>query len=54
ISKNSSYYKKSKHIDIAYHFTRDKVKKGNIQLFYIKSKDNIADFFTKSLGAIEF
>lgn len=54
LAENSSYYKKSKHIDIAYHFTRDEVKKGNIKLFYIKSKDNIADFFTKSLGPIEF
>lgn len=32
-----------------YHFTRQYVKKNNIQLVYYWMKDEVADTFTKSL-----
>lgn len=40
---------KSKHIDIAYHLTREKYEEGLIQLKYVASEDNVADLFTKGL-----
>ncbi|XP_053989674.1 uncharacterized protein LOC128882130 [Hylaeus volcanicus] len=40
---------KSKHIDIAYHITREKYKEGLTQLKYVPSSDNVADIFTKAL-----
>lgn len=40
---------KSKHIDIAYHITREKYEEGLIQLKYVSSSDNVADLFTKGL-----
>lgn len=40
---------RSKHIDIAYHITREKYEEGLIQLRYISSGDNVADIFTKGL-----
>ena len=42
---------RSKHIDLRFHFVREKVKRGDITLQKIKSSDNIADMFTKNLGA---
>jgi len=42
---------KSKHIDIRYHHIQDLVSKKIIKLKYIKSKDNIADSFTKYLNS---
>jgi len=39
----------TKHIDIAYHITREMHKKGLIELKYVSSKDNVADNFTKAL-----
>lgn len=33
---------KLKHIDIRYHFIREQVKKGNIRVFKINTKDNPA------------
>ena len=50
ISYNSEFHKKTKHIDIAYHYTRELVKNKKIAIFFIRGKDNIADFFTKPLG----
>jgi len=49
-SENQSINPKSKHIDIRYHHVRDLVNKQLIKLKYIKSKDNLADGFTKYLN----
>lgn len=40
---------RSKHIDIAYHITREKYEEGLIKLIYVSSGDNVADIFTKGL-----
>jgi len=49
-SENQSINPKTKHIDIRYHHIRDLVNKKIIKLKYIKSKDNLADGFTKYLN----
>ena len=51
-SENQSINPKSKHIDIRYHHIRDLISKKIIKLKYIKSKDNLADGFTKYLNNI--
>ena len=48
------YHGRSKHIDIKYHFTRDQVISGNIELNYCKSEDMVADLFTKPLSGPQF
>ena len=40
---------RTKHYAIKYHFFGEQVKAGNIKLFKVASKDNIADIFTKGL-----
>jgi len=50
-SENVSINPKSKHIDIRFHHVRDLVSKKIIKLKYIKSKNNIADGFTKYLNS---
>lgn len=40
---------RSKHIDIAYHITREKYEEGLIRLRYVSSSDNVADVLTKGL-----
>ncbi|KAJ9567462.1 hypothetical protein OSB04_003428 [Centaurea solstitialis] len=37
-----------KHIDIRYHFIKDHVEKGNVELFFVESERHIADLFTKA------
>jgi hypothetical protein len=49
LAKNPENHDKAKHIDVRYHFIRDEVEKGRIQLVYVESKKNLADLLTKSL-----
>lgn len=39
----------TKHIDIAYHFIREKVEDGILKLFHVPSEGNLADICTKGL-----
>uniref|UniRef100_A0A1Y1LCN3 Endonuclease n=1 Tax=Photinus pyralis TaxID=7054 RepID=A0A1Y1LCN3_PHOPY len=50
IAKNSESHSRLKHVDIRYHFVKDKVAEGLIKLSYIKTEDQAADMFTKPLG----
>lgn len=48
------YFKRSKHIDIRYHFVREKFEEGAFVLEYVSSENMIADIFTKSLAKERF
>jgi hypothetical protein len=54
LSENPVFHDKSKHIEIRYHFIRDKVQKGAIQLQYIPTDEQLADIFTKPLAKGKF
>ena len=51
LSKNPVYHNASKHIDVRYHFVRDCVISGKIDLEKISTTDNVADRMTKCLSA---
>lgn len=53
MSKNCKS-KRAKHIDIKYHFLREKVMDGSIQLNYINTEMQVADICTKSLARPTF
>ncbi|KNC31245.1 Copia protein [Lucilia cuprina] len=53
MSKNTEC-KRSKHIDIKYHFIRDHLAQGNINVEYVKSSDQLADICTKVLGIVNY
>nr|GEY66511.1 retrotransposon protein, putative, unclassified [Tanacetum cinerariifolium] len=46
----------SKHIDIRYHFIKEQVKNGVIELYFVNTEYQLEDLFTKALGRerIEF
>jgi hypothetical protein len=44
----------TKHIAIRYHFLRDHQQKGDIEISYINTKDQLADIFTKPLDEQTF
>ncbi|UYV70127.1 hypothetical protein LAZ67_7001882 [Cordylochernes scorpioides] len=46
---NPEYHKRTKHIDISYHFIRDHFQKHAIDLLYVCSNDQAADIFKKAL-----
>ena len=49
LSKNPIQHSRSKHIDIKHHFIRDHVQKGEIELIFVDTKNQLADIFTKPL-----
>nr|GEY25519.1 retrovirus-related Pol polyprotein from transposon TNT 1-94 [Tanacetum cinerariifolium] len=53
---NNVQHSKSNHIDIRYHFIKEHVENGVIKLYFVNTKYQLADIFTKTLGRerIEF
>nr|GEV13113.1 copia protein [Tanacetum cinerariifolium] len=47
---NNVQHSKSKHIDIKYHFIKENVENGVIELYFVNTKYQLADLFTKALG----
>jgi hypothetical protein len=47
---NPVYHKRTKHIDIQYHFIREKYEDGYIKPIYISSENQLADILTKPLN----
>jgi len=45
------FHARTKHIEVHYHFIREKVLAGEIDLIYVSTEDRVADIFTKVLGA---
>ena len=52
--KNNNNARRSKHIDVRYHFISDLEKDKIITLTTIRSQDNIADIMTKPLDKSTF
>jgi hypothetical protein len=45
---------RTKHIDIRHHFLRDHQQKGDIEVFYNSTENQLADIFTKPLDEKTF
>ncbi|GJV83768.1 retrovirus-related pol polyprotein from transposon TNT 1-94 [Tanacetum coccineum] len=54
ISCNPVQHTRTKHIDVRYHFIKDHVEKGTIELYFIGTEFQLADLFTKSLPEARF
>jgi len=54
LTANPVFHQRSKHIEIDYHFVREKVACGQLCVKYISSTDQIADVFTKALSSSRF
>ena len=51
LARNPVYHARTKHIEVHYHFIRERILAGNIDLVYVSTEEQVADFFTKALGA---
>jgi FPC/CPF motif-containing protein YcgG len=51
---NPVEHSRSKHIDIRYHFLRDHQQKGDIEIAYVSTHNQLADIFTKPLDEKTF
>ncbi len=50
IANLGNFTKKSKHIEVHYHFVREAVEHEDVQVIKVDSSENLADIFTKSLS----
>ncbi|KAM1198763.1 hypothetical protein FF2_010062 [Malus domestica] len=54
MSKNHVFHQRTKHIGRKFHFIRDAIQEGTIDLIYCKSEEQIVDIFTKALPKDRF
>jgi len=50
LANNSIYHVRTKHIEVHYHFIKEKVLAKKIDLIHVSTKDQVADIFTKVLS----
>nr|GEU77962.1 retrovirus-related Pol polyprotein from transposon TNT 1-94 [Tanacetum cinerariifolium] len=54
ISCNPVQHSRTKHITVRYHFIKEHVKKGMIELYFVKTDYQLANIFTKALTVDRF
>ncbi|WVZ97328.1 hypothetical protein U9M48_042876 [Paspalum notatum var. saurae] len=54
LSKNPVFHDRSKHIDVKYHYIRECIEEGRVDVEPIDTKLQLADILTKALGRDQF
>jgi hypothetical protein len=54
LSKNPVHHERSKHIDIRYHFIRECIEDGMVDVEHVCTNGQLADVLTKALGRVKF
>ena len=54
IATNRVLGARTKHIDVRYHFVKDAIEDGDIEVTFTRSKENRADGLTKNLPEAEY
>ncbi|GJR75003.1 retrovirus-related pol polyprotein from transposon TNT 1-94 [Tanacetum coccineum] len=51
---NNVQHSRSKHIDVRYHFIKEQVENGLVELYFVRTEYQLADIFTKALSRERF
>jgi hypothetical protein len=54
LSKNPVHHERTKHIDLRYHFIRECVEEGKVDVEHVRTSNQLADILTKPLGRAQF
>ena len=54
LAKNAQFHARTKHIDIAHHFVREKVNDGTVDMQFVPTNKQMADDLTKALCLDKF
>ena len=49
LAENPEFHKRTKHIEILYHYTRQAISDGYISILQIPSREEVADILTKNI-----
>ncbi|MCO5603270.1 hypothetical protein L7F22_057419 [Adiantum nelumboides] len=50
VARNPIFHARTKHIKVHYHYVRERLSAGEVNLAYVPTQDNLADLFTKALS----
>ncbi|CAL9009705.1 unnamed protein product [Prunus brigantina] len=54
LASNPVFHSRTKHLEVDYHYVREKVIRGELAVNFICSLDQLADLFTKGLSSARF
>ena len=54
LSKSPVFHERSKHIDTWFHYIRECIANGQVDVDYVRTDNQLADILTKALGMIRF
>lgn len=54
LTESDIYRQRSKHIDIRFHYIRNIIKEGKVDVIYVNTKENVADSLTKAVTTEKF
>ena len=50
LARNPVFHARTKHIEVHYHFLRERIQDGEIDLQHLSTNLQVTDIFTKALG----
>jgi hypothetical protein len=54
LCKNPVHHERTKHIDIRFHFIREYIEDGKVEVDHVRTEEQLADILTKLLGRVKF
>ena len=54
LTENPMFHARTKHVEVHYHFIREKVLQEEIELKHVRTENQAADLFTKGLSGNKF
>jgi hypothetical protein len=54
LCKNPVHHDRSKHIDTKFHYIRDSIEAGQLDVDHVRTEEQLADILTKALGFVRF